>query len=87
MPLYFRLWAFPSGSDTTVRVAVAQKEESRVPYNRQIAYSGPKSAAPNSSYGIFRNGELLYEGRTDKDGFAKAMNADYLEQWELRVYR
>lgn len=85
-PLYVRFarLAQPKGA---VTVSAPVQEESRVPYSKRITYPGPTASAQGVSYRIFRNGQLIAEGRSDKNGFTEALNADYLETWEIKTYR
>jgi hypothetical protein len=83
---YLHIW---SVADTAGDQSDAQlvKAARRVPYSMRITYPGPRTSAPGQRYSVFRNGELVYKGRSDKDGFTEALNADYLENWEIKTYK
>jgi hypothetical protein len=85
-PLYVRFSQLAQTKGAVTTSAPVQ-EESRVPYSMRITYPGRKASAPDVHYSVFRNGELVYKGRSDKDGFTEALNADYLETWEIKTYK
>lgn len=85
-PLYVR-FAQLAQAKGAVTVSAPVQEESRVPYSRRITYPGRTASAQGVGYSVFRNGQLVAEGRSDKNGFTEALNADYLETWEIKTYR
>lgn len=85
-PLYIRFSQLPKGQNLTAQTSRPVPEESRVPYSMRITYPGRTSSASRRPYSIYRNGELVYKGRSDKDGFTEALNADYLEKWEIKAF-
>lgn len=85
-PLYVR-FARLAEAKGAVTVSAPVQEESQVPYSRRITYPGRTASAQGVRYSVFRNGQLVAEGRSDKNGFTEALNADYLDTWEIKIYR
>lgn len=73
-------------SKRAMTVAAAVLEESRVPYSSRITYLGGTVSAQGVKYSVFRNGQLVLEGHSDENGFTEALNADYLERWEIEAH-
>jgi hypothetical protein len=86
MPLYVRFVQLAQ-TRGAVTVSAPVQEESRVPYSKRLTYPDGTESAQGVRYSVFRNSELVAEGRSDKNGFTEALNADYLETWEIKAYR
>lgn len=80
-PLWMMLSPLPRAK-VAAPLAAQVQEESQVPFSKRLAYSGPQSSASGRRYRFVRDGDVVHEGRSDKNGFTVAMNADYLENWE-----
>jgi hypothetical protein len=38
------------------------------------------------TYAVIKNGQQVYKGTADKNGFTQAFNGDYLDHWESQAF-
>ena len=83
-PPLFQMTANAATSDGLQHKAAPAKEESKVVYRPRLAYEEDQYAA-RQHYLIYKEDKKVAEGRSDKQGFPEAQNADYQERWHIQV--